>query len=111
MSPKKIAESMHQPIAKWITKTLKKEKIWHEVTDEWNEQTDMEIWLSKHIRIQVGDGYYSVTSSNEGLVPLKDTAYVFVDGAGRLLKEINEAIAAWPQGEINIESISIEDNE
>lgn len=105
MSPKKIAQSMHTPIAKWIIKTLKKEKIWHEVTEQWNEETDMEIWLSKNIRIQVGDGYYSVTSCNDGLVPLKDTAMVFVDGTGRLVKEINEATAAFP----DIESISVED--
>jgi hypothetical protein len=104
MTPKKIADSMHGPIARWIVKTLKKENIRYEVTEPWKEETDMEIWLSKNIRIQVGNGYYSVTSSNDGHVPLKDTAWVFVDGAGHLVKEINEAIAAFP--DIDIDSIS-----
>lgn len=93
MKPKQIEESTHAKLSKWIAKELRTLGIKFHVSAQWNDWTDMEICLSKNLHIQIGNGYYSVVANDIVDKVEPKSAFYFVDGAGKLKKEIDEASA------------------
>ena len=103
MNASKLEMLSNKGIEKWIRKTLTKLNISHFKRREWDDESDAEMQLSPSLFIQIGDGYYSVVSTNDGTEKdFEKVAFHFEDGTGKLEEEIQKAIKAFPAGIVDI---------
>lgn len=103
MNTAKLETLSHKGIEQWLRKELKKRNLSHFLENQWAPDTDASMKLSPSLHIQIGDGYYMVVSSNEAVEKkLEEIAFHFEDGTGKLDKEIEKAIKAFPVGIVEL---------
>lgn len=103
MTPAKLEMMSHKGIEAWLRKELRKRNISHFLHEQWTERSDASLQISPSLHIQIGDGYYSVVSTNEAVEKNIDkVAFFFEDGKGKLEKEIKNAIAGFPVGMVEL---------